>query len=95
RANACSLKALPITDMPNFFEILEPILSASLFKLAKNPTAKFKPIDYVVVRGKRVQCDLTAINVVLECTTRMEDDYHHKIRTTTLENMKKWFVVMI
>ncbi|KAG5580517.1 hypothetical protein H5410_051144 [Solanum commersonii] len=39
--------------------------------------------------GKRVQCDSSAINAVLGCTTRLEDNCLYKIRLMTLENMKK------
>ncbi|KAG5599561.1 hypothetical protein H5410_030931, partial [Solanum commersonii] len=46
-------------------------------------------------RGKKVKCDFTAINAILECTTRLEDDCLNKIRMTTLENMKKWLAPLI
>uniref|UniRef100_M1DZ31 Putative plant transposon protein domain-containing protein n=1 Tax=Solanum tuberosum TaxID=4113 RepID=M1DZ31_SOLTU len=68
---------------------------SALIPQGKKPTTKFKPVDYVVVRGKRVQCDFTAINAVLECTTRLEDDCQYKIRTKMVENMKKWLTLLI
>uniref|UniRef100_M1DB94 Integrase core domain containing protein n=1 Tax=Solanum tuberosum TaxID=4113 RepID=M1DB94_SOLTU len=76
-------------------EVLKPSAYSTLIPQGKKPTAKVKPVDYVVVRGKKVHYDFTTINAVLECTTRLEDDYHHKIRTTTLENMKKWLAPLI
>uniref|UniRef100_M1D989 Polyprotein protein n=1 Tax=Solanum tuberosum TaxID=4113 RepID=M1D989_SOLTU len=61
----------------------------------KKPAAKFKSIDHVVVRGKKVQYDFDAINVVLECTTRIEDDCQYKIRTKVLEDLKRWLAPLI
>ncbi|KAG5599680.1 hypothetical protein H5410_031050 [Solanum commersonii] len=52
-------------------------------------------VDYVVVRGRRVHCDFDAINAILECTRRLEDDCQYKIRTKMMENMKKWLALLI
>ncbi|WMV58515.1 hypothetical protein MTR67_051900 [Solanum verrucosum] len=68
---------------------------STLIPQTKKPVDKFKIVDYVVVRGKGVLYDFTAINVVLECTTRFDYDCLYKIRTTTLENMKKWLAPLI
>ncbi|KAG5605584.1 hypothetical protein H5410_027076 [Solanum commersonii] len=46
----------------------------------KKPIAKLKPVDYVVIR---------------ECTMRLEANCIHKIKTTILENMKKWLAPLI
>ncbi|KAG5590272.1 hypothetical protein H5410_040786 [Solanum commersonii] len=68
---------------------------SALIPQRKNQATSFKPVDYVVVRGKRVQCYFSTINVVLECTTRLEDDCLHMIRTKTLDNMEKWLAPFI
>uniref|UniRef100_M1DPB3 Putative plant transposon protein domain-containing protein n=1 Tax=Solanum tuberosum TaxID=4113 RepID=M1DPB3_SOLTU len=67
----------------------------ALIPQRKKQATTFKPVDYVVCWGKRVQCDFPAINVVLECTTRLEDYCLHMIRTKTLANMKKWLAPLI
>uniref|UniRef100_M1DRG0 Putative plant transposon protein domain-containing protein n=1 Tax=Solanum tuberosum TaxID=4113 RepID=M1DRG0_SOLTU len=61
----------------------------------KKSAAKFKTVDYVVVRGRKLKCDSDAIHVVLECSTRIKDDCEYKIRTKTLENRKKWLAPLI
>uniref|UniRef100_M1DUI8 Polyprotein protein n=1 Tax=Solanum tuberosum TaxID=4113 RepID=M1DUI8_SOLTU len=61
----------------------------------KKQTSAFKPVDYVVIWEKKVNCDSEAINVVLECPDDIDDDCSHMIQTTTLENMKKWLAPLI
>ncbi|KAG5572454.1 hypothetical protein H5410_062220 [Solanum commersonii] len=69
--------------------------SNALIQQVKKPTTKFKPVDYVVVRGQKVKCDSDAINALLGVSTRMDDDCRYLIRTKTLKNMKKWLVPLI
>jgi len=66
-----------------------------LIPLGKKPTAKFKLVDCVVIRGKKVQCDSPAINVVLGCTATLEDNSQVMIRRTPLEAMKEWLAPLI
>uniref|UniRef100_M1DDJ5 Putative plant transposon protein domain-containing protein n=1 Tax=Solanum tuberosum TaxID=4113 RepID=M1DDJ5_SOLTU len=68
---------------------------SALIPQEKKLVTKFKPVDYVVVRGRRVKCDSVAITTVLECTIDIDDDCQHMIRTKTLENMKRWLAPLI
>uniref|UniRef100_M1DT06 Putative plant transposon protein domain-containing protein n=1 Tax=Solanum tuberosum TaxID=4113 RepID=M1DT06_SOLTU len=68
---------------------------SGLIPRGKKLAAKLKPIDCVVVRGKKVQCDSPSLNVVLGCTATLEDDNQVMIRRTSLEIMKKWLAPLI
>uniref|UniRef100_M1DUT7 Putative plant transposon protein domain-containing protein n=1 Tax=Solanum tuberosum TaxID=4113 RepID=M1DUT7_SOLTU len=47
----------------------------ALVPQGKKQATKFKPVDYVIVRGKKVKSDSDSINAVLECSEDIEDDF--------------------
>jgi len=61
----------------------------------KKQAAKFKPVNYVVVKGRKLKCDSDVINAVLECTKDIENDYQYIIRMKTLESIKKWLAHLL
>uniref|UniRef100_M1DJ35 Putative plant transposon protein domain-containing protein n=1 Tax=Solanum tuberosum TaxID=4113 RepID=M1DJ35_SOLTU len=67
----------------------------ALVPQGKKQAAKLKLVHYVVVRERKVKCDSDAINAVLECSTRIEDDCQYKIRTKMLEIMKNQLAPLI
>uniref|UniRef100_M1E128 Putative plant transposon protein domain-containing protein n=1 Tax=Solanum tuberosum TaxID=4113 RepID=M1E128_SOLTU len=68
---------------------------SALIPRGKKPATTFNPVEYVVVMGKNVQCDSPAINVVLGCTTTLEDNCQIMISKTSLEDMKEWLAPLI
>uniref|UniRef100_M1DGR9 Putative plant transposon protein domain-containing protein n=1 Tax=Solanum tuberosum TaxID=4113 RepID=M1DGR9_SOLTU len=50
----------------------------------------FKPVDSVIVRGKKVKCNSEDINTILGCTYNFPDDYQSLIKTMTLGELKSW-----
>ncbi|KAG5600645.1 hypothetical protein H5410_032015 [Solanum commersonii] len=60
----------------------------ALIPQRKKQVATFKLVDDVVVRGKKVLCDSTIINEVLECTNNIADAHPYKMKTKSLEGIK-------
>lgn len=49
----------------------------------------------MLVRGKKVKFDSSDINVVLEFTTNVVDDYQYMIKTKSLETMKEYLALIL
>uniref|UniRef100_M1DTU3 Putative plant transposon protein domain-containing protein n=1 Tax=Solanum tuberosum TaxID=4113 RepID=M1DTU3_SOLTU len=67
----------------------------TLIPQRKKQAATFKPVDDVVVQGKKVKCDSDAINAILDCPDDIDVECQHLIRAKSLDNMKKWLVPLI
>lgn len=51
----------------------------------KKQAATFKPIDYVVVRGKKVLSNSSTTNTVLEWTNNIVDPHQYRKKTKSFE----------
>uniref|UniRef100_M1DVN1 Putative plant transposon protein domain-containing protein n=1 Tax=Solanum tuberosum TaxID=4113 RepID=M1DVN1_SOLTU len=61
----------------------------------KKLAAKFRPVDNVVVRGKKLLCDSTNINAMLECIDNITDAQQYRVNTKSLKSMKSWLAPLI
>ncbi|WMV46381.1 hypothetical protein MTR67_039766, partial [Solanum verrucosum] len=54
----------------------------------KKKASSFKSVDFVVVRGKKVKCRCSDINVVLGCSLDTMHDYIDLVKKKTLKDLK-------
>uniref|UniRef100_M1DRV7 Putative plant transposon protein domain-containing protein n=1 Tax=Solanum tuberosum TaxID=4113 RepID=M1DRV7_SOLTU len=66
----------------------------ALIQQRKKQAAAFRPADYVFVQVKKVLCDNTTINVVLECTNNIADAHQYRVKTFLGEN-ESWLSPLI
>ncbi|KAG5628169.1 hypothetical protein H5410_013387 [Solanum commersonii] len=67
----------------------------ALIPQSKKQATTFKPVDYIVIWGKKVKCASEVINVVLDYPDDIDDECQYLIKTKTLDNMKKWLAPLI
>ena len=53
------------------------------------------PVDFVEVRGKKVNCCEIDINDNLDCKVRTQYSLAEKIKTQTLEDLKRWLAPLL
>ncbi|WMV46678.1 hypothetical protein MTR67_040063, partial [Solanum verrucosum] len=61
----------------------------------KKKASAFKPVDYVVVLGKKSKCICIEINEVLDCTMDVVHYYIDLIQKKTIDDLKGWLAPLI
>lgn len=56
----------------------------------KKKASMFKPVNFVVIRGKKVKCRCLDINKVLGCSLDFMYDYIDFFKNKTIEDLKGW-----
>uniref|UniRef100_M1DPP3 Putative plant transposon protein domain-containing protein n=1 Tax=Solanum tuberosum TaxID=4113 RepID=M1DPP3_SOLTU len=69
--------------------------SSDLVPQGKKKASAFKPVEFVMVRGKKVSCSSDDINTVFEMATDFEHEYQSIIITKTLDDLKGWLAPLI
>uniref|UniRef100_M1DZ14 Integrase core domain containing protein n=1 Tax=Solanum tuberosum TaxID=4113 RepID=M1DZ14_SOLTU len=67
----------------------------SWYQKGKKKSSTFKPIDDVIVRGRKVKCSNTDINEVLRCTMNVMHYYIDLIQKKTLDDLKGWLAPLV
>uniref|UniRef100_M1DVF0 Putative plant transposon protein domain-containing protein n=1 Tax=Solanum tuberosum TaxID=4113 RepID=M1DVF0_SOLTU len=61
----------------------------------KKKANSFKPVDHVVVRGRKAKCSSTDINEVIVYTMNVIHYFVDKIQKITLDDLKGWLAPLI
>uniref|UniRef100_M1DBY6 Putative plant transposon protein domain-containing protein n=1 Tax=Solanum tuberosum TaxID=4113 RepID=M1DBY6_SOLTU len=67
----------------------------TLIPQTKKQEATLKYVGYVVVWGRKVLCDSTTINTILECTNNIANPHQHRMKTKSFEEIKNWLAPLI
>lgn len=60
-----------------------------------NTKSSFKPVDFVVVRGKKVKFNSAEINEVLECSWYFIPDFPDLIKKKDLKYLTSWLATIL
>uniref|UniRef100_M1DXX6 Putative plant transposon protein domain-containing protein n=1 Tax=Solanum tuberosum TaxID=4113 RepID=M1DXX6_SOLTU len=66
-----------------------------LVSKGKKKASAFKPANFVMVRGKKVNCSSSYINVVLGCSRDFMHDYIDLVKKKTLDDIKGWLAPLL